>query len=102
MHLRGIVLPAGEPGQLWVADGIIHAEPVPGATTVCDGGYILPGMVDAHCHIGIGPQGPASLAVGSSAGWPNCGRGLYPRLHIVGTSARAMTATPAVTPIAST
>jgi imidazolonepropionase-like amidohydrolase len=62
MHLRGIVLPAGEPGQLWVADGIIHAEPVPGATTVCDGGYILPGLVDAHCHIGIGPQGPASLA----------------------------------------
>lgn len=62
MHLRGIVLPAGEPGELWVADGVIHAEPMPGATTVCDGGYILPGLVDAHCHIGIGSQGPASLA----------------------------------------
>ncbi|OLE28603.1 MAG: hypothetical protein AUG49_01855 [Catenulispora sp. 13_1_20CM_3_70_7] len=62
MHLRGIVLPAGEPGELWVADGVICADPVRKATTVCDGGYILPGLVDAHCHIGIGPQGAASLA----------------------------------------
>jgi imidazolonepropionase-like amidohydrolase len=62
MHLRGIVLPAGEPGELWVANGVIFADPVPEATTVCDGGYILPGLVDAHCHIGIGPQGAASLA----------------------------------------
>jgi imidazolonepropionase-like amidohydrolase len=62
MHLRGIVLPAGEPGELWVADGVICADPVPAAPTVCDGGYIVPGLVDAHCHIGIGPQGAASLA----------------------------------------
>jgi imidazolonepropionase-like amidohydrolase len=62
MHLRGIVLPAGELGELWVAGGVICAEPVAEAITVCDGGYILPGLVDAHCHIGIGPQGPASLA----------------------------------------
>ena len=62
MHLRGVVLPAGEPGELWVADGVICAEPVPGAATVCDGGYILPGLVDAHCHVGIGAEGPASLA----------------------------------------
>ncbi|MDQ3826670.1 MAG: amidohydrolase family protein, partial [Actinomycetota bacterium] len=62
MHLRGIVLPAGQPGELWVADGIICADPAPEATTVCDGGYILPGLVDAHCHIGIGAQGAASLA----------------------------------------
>jgi imidazolonepropionase-like amidohydrolase len=62
MHLRGIVLPAGEPGELWVADGVICAGPVAGATTVCDGGYILPGLVDAHCHIGIGPRGAASLS----------------------------------------
>jgi imidazolonepropionase-like amidohydrolase len=62
MHLRGVLLPAGEPGELWVADGVIWPEPVPGAVTVCDGGYLLPGLVDAHCHIGIGAQGPASLA----------------------------------------
>jgi imidazolonepropionase-like amidohydrolase len=62
MHLRGILLPAGEPGELWVADGVICAEPVAGAITVCDGGFILPGLVDAHCHVGVGPQGPTSLA----------------------------------------
>jgi imidazolonepropionase-like amidohydrolase len=62
MHLRGVLLPAGEPGDLWVANGVICAEPVPGAVTVCDGGYVLPGLVDAHCHIGIGAQGPATLA----------------------------------------
>ncbi|MGH3872175.1 MAG: amidohydrolase family protein [Pseudonocardiaceae bacterium] len=62
LHLRGVLLPAGEPGELWVAGGVIHTEPVPGALTVIDGGYVLPGLVDAHCHVGIGPRGPASLA----------------------------------------
>ncbi|MGH3909396.1 MAG: amidohydrolase family protein [Pseudonocardiaceae bacterium] len=55
------MLPAGEPGELWVADGVICTEPVPGATTVVDGGYLLPGLVDAHCHVGIGSRGPATL-----------------------------------------
>jgi imidazolonepropionase-like amidohydrolase len=62
LHLRGILLPEGEFGELWVTGGVICTEPVPGAVTVCDGGFVLPGLVDAHCHIGIGPQGPASLA----------------------------------------
>ncbi|HEX8762084.1 MAG TPA: amidohydrolase family protein [Pseudonocardiaceae bacterium] len=62
MHLRGVLLPAGEPGELWVVDGLICTDPVPGAITVVDGGYVLPGLVDAHCHVGLGPQGPASLA----------------------------------------
>ena len=61
MHLRGILLPAGEPGDLWVANGMLCAEPVPGAVTVSDGGYVLPGLVDAHCHVGIGAAGPATL-----------------------------------------
>ena len=61
MHLRAILLPAGEPAELWVADGVIHTEPVPGAITACDGGYLLPGLVDAHCHVGIGSQGAVSL-----------------------------------------
>jgi imidazolonepropionase-like amidohydrolase len=61
-HLRGVLLPAGEPGELWIAGGVIGTEPIPGATTVCDGGYVLAGLVDAHCHIGIAPRGPASLA----------------------------------------
>ncbi|MFY9809526.1 MAG: amidohydrolase family protein [Pseudonocardiaceae bacterium] len=61
MHLRGVLLPTGEPGELWVSGGVICAQPVPNAVTVCDGGYLLPGLVDAHCHVGIGARGPASL-----------------------------------------
>lgn len=62
MHLRGVLLPAGQPGELWVSGGVICAEPVPDAITVCDGGYVVPGLVDAHCHVGLGAQGPVSLA----------------------------------------
>lgn len=61
LHLRGVLLPGGEPGELWVADGVVSTEPVPGAETIADGGYLLPGLVDAHCHVGLGPQGPVSL-----------------------------------------
>ncbi|MQA15509.1 MAG: amidohydrolase family protein [Pseudonocardiaceae bacterium] len=61
LHLRGVLLPAGEPGELWVADGRIRTEPVPGAETVIDGGYLVPGLVDAHCHVGLGAAGQISL-----------------------------------------
>lgn len=61
VHLRGVLLPAGEPGELWVADGVICSEPVPGAATLCTEGYLLPGLVDAHCHVGIGPGGATTL-----------------------------------------
>ena len=61
LHLRGVVLPqdesGDEPRDLWLADGVVHTEPVAGARTVFDGGWLLPGLVDAHCHIGLGPAG---------------------------------------------
>ena len=61
LHLRGIGLPDGEPVEWWVADGVLSAEPVPGAETVFTDGWILPGLVDAHCHVGIGEHGPTDL-----------------------------------------
>ena len=61
LHLRGVLLPGGEPGELWVVDGLVRTEPVPGAETVADRGYVLPGLVDAHCHVGLGPDGPVGL-----------------------------------------
>jgi imidazolonepropionase-like amidohydrolase len=57
VHLSGVVLPEGEHRDLWVRDGRITFEPVPGAETVSRRGWILPGLVDAHCHVGIGPGG---------------------------------------------
>jgi len=57
LHLQRVLLPEGEPRDLWVADGLIRTEPVPDAVTVCQGAWILPGLVDAHCHIGLGANG---------------------------------------------
>ena len=54
LHLRGVVLPEGEQRDLWVVDGRLCTDAVPGAETVVRGGWLLPGLVDAHCHIGIG------------------------------------------------
>jgi imidazolonepropionase-like amidohydrolase len=62
LHLRGVVLPGDEPLDLWVVNGRVRTTEVPGADTVFDGGYLVPGLVDAHCHVGIGPQGPVDLA----------------------------------------
>ncbi|MGC0363446.1 imidazolonepropionase-like amidohydrolase [Rhodococcus sp. 27YEA15] len=53
LHLRGIGLPAAQPIELWIVDGKISFEPVAGAETVVDSGWIIPGLVDAHCHVGI-------------------------------------------------
>ncbi|KOV81041.1 hypothetical protein ADL03_29820 [Nocardia sp. NRRL S-836] len=61
MHLRGVVLPDGEPRDLWVVNGRVRTQPVPGAQTVVDGGFLVPGLVDAHCHVGLGPQGGVEL-----------------------------------------
>jgi len=61
-RLRGVALPSGESVQLWVdGAGLLTDEPVVGAETLADGGWIVPGLVDAHCHIGLGAHGVVSL-----------------------------------------
>nr|WP_231851693.1 amidohydrolase family protein [Modestobacter marinus] len=59
LHLSGVVLPEAEHRDLWVTDGRITFEAVPGAETVSRGGWLLPGLVDAHCHVGIAAGGTA-------------------------------------------
>ena len=61
MHLRGVVLPDGVAQDVWIADGRISAEPVEGAGTLVSEGFLVPGLVDAHCHPAIGPQGPTTV-----------------------------------------
>jgi len=53
LHVRGVVLPDGEVRDLWLVGDRVTLEPVAGAETVSDGGWIVPGLVDAHCHLGI-------------------------------------------------
>ncbi|HEX3814313.1 MAG TPA: amidohydrolase family protein [Mycobacteriales bacterium] len=59
LHLAGVVLPEGEHRDLWVVDGRITFERVAGAETVTRSGWIVPGLVDAHCHVGLSPAGHA-------------------------------------------
>src|ERR1700741_722072 len=61
MHVRGLGLPDETEIQLWIVDGRISTEPVAGAETVFDGGWIVPGLVDAHCHVGLGQHGSIEL-----------------------------------------
>jgi imidazolonepropionase-like amidohydrolase len=57
LHVRGVILPDDEVRDLWLIEDRVTFERVPGAVTLSDGGYVLPGLVDAHCHIGIRPGG---------------------------------------------
>jgi imidazolonepropionase-like amidohydrolase len=61
LHIRGRGLPDGEPVEWWIAQGVLSSAPVAGADTVFAGGWILPGLVDAHCHVGLGEDGPVEL-----------------------------------------
>ena len=57
LHLSGVVLPEGEHRDVWVRDGRFTFESVPGAETISRNGWLLPGLVDAHCHVGVGAGG---------------------------------------------
>ena len=74
LHLSGVVLPEGEHRDVWVRDGRFTFEPVPGAETVSRGGWLLPGLVDAHCHVGIGAGGGAVEDDAEAAGARRAGR----------------------------
>ncbi|MCO8271924.1 amidohydrolase family protein [Actinoplanes sp. TRM 88003] len=52
-HVRGVVLPDGEVKDLWLVGDRVTFEPVKDAETISDGGFVVPGLVDAHCHLGI-------------------------------------------------
>src|SRR3954452_22320351 len=55
-RFRGPVLPSGEARDLYVVDGLVTYEPQAGAETVAEG-WIVPGLVDAHCHVGLDEHG---------------------------------------------
>ncbi|MBM0234066.1 amidohydrolase family protein [Micromonospora sp. STR1_7] len=63
LHVRGVLLPDDEVRDLWLVGDRVTFTPVPGAETVVDGGFVLPGLVDAHCHIGIARGGAPITSV---------------------------------------
>ena len=59
LRFSGPVLPDGEVREVYVVDGRVTLEPVPGAERAVDG-WIVPGLVDAHCHLGLDDDGAIS------------------------------------------
>lgn len=61
-RLRGTILPTGETCELWVVNGRVSFTSVAEAETIATDCWILPGLVDAHCHLGLVADGAADEA----------------------------------------
>lgn len=59
LRLRGVFLPEETVRDAWIVGGRLSFTPVPDADLIADGGWVLPGLVDAHCHVGLSPAGHA-------------------------------------------
>jgi imidazolonepropionase-like amidohydrolase len=55
MRFSGPVLPEGEWRDVYVVDGVVSYEP--SDAELGAEGWIVPGLVDAHCHIGLDEHG---------------------------------------------
>lgn len=66
LHVRGRILLGDdrELGELWIKDGVVSftRPSAPGTNQVTVEGFALPGLVDVHAHVGLGPGGAVSLA----------------------------------------
>jgi imidazolonepropionase-like amidohydrolase len=60
LRFSGPVLPGGEPAELYVVDGSVTYQRQPGAESAAEG-WIVPGLVDAHCHIGLDDHGATTV-----------------------------------------
>ena len=53
LRIQGTLLPTGEPTQFWLlGDRVTLTEPAVPTTTVVEGGFLTPGLVDVHTHPG--------------------------------------------------
>jgi imidazolonepropionase-like amidohydrolase len=58
LRVVGTVLPSGERQELHLSGGLVVDRPAAAdVSTVHTGGWIVPGLVDAHCHIGLDQHG---------------------------------------------
>ncbi len=70
LHVRGRVLAARDAAtgeldvrdELWVVGGTVTYQRPAGEPSGALDGWVLPGLVDAHCHVGLGPDGPVDAA----------------------------------------
>jgi imidazolonepropionase-like amidohydrolase len=67
LHLRGVFLPEEQLRDAWVVDGRLTFERFSGdCPTVLREGWVVPGLVDMHCHVGLSPQGWVDSAQGQA------------------------------------
>jgi imidazolonepropionase-like amidohydrolase len=65
LHIKGPVLtgPQETAPEAWVVGGrITYERPTAAREVVALTGWALPGLVDAHCHVGLGPEGAVDAA----------------------------------------
>ena len=65
LHVKGRVLAGPDDAdvrdELWVVGGrITYDRPAAARDVRTVEGWVLPGLVDAHCHVGLGPDGPVT------------------------------------------
>jgi imidazolonepropionase-like amidohydrolase len=66
MRLRAVPLPGGdEPVEWTIADGRVHARPGPPDVPELPGGWVAPGLVDAHAHLTFEARDRLGLPRGS-------------------------------------
>jgi imidazolonepropionase-like amidohydrolase len=68
LHVQGRILLGPDPeadvrDELWVIDGRVSFSPPSGAADITRvSGWAIPGLVDAHCHVGLDAQGAVDAA----------------------------------------
>jgi imidazolonepropionase-like amidohydrolase len=65
LHVRGRVIldDFTEVGELWCVGGFVTFErPRHSGEVTTVEGWAVPGLVDVHCHVGLGPQGAVDVA----------------------------------------
>ena len=62
LHLTGTVVvgDGAELDECWVVEGRLTLDPPDEPARELEG-WVLPGLVDVHCHIGLGPDGEVSV-----------------------------------------
>jgi imidazolonepropionase-like amidohydrolase len=53
LHVRGRLLPEDATRDVFIVRGRFTFAPVPDARTVVSDGFVIPGLVDAHAHLGL-------------------------------------------------
>jgi imidazolonepropionase-like amidohydrolase len=78
LHIKGSVLvgPQEVRDEIWVVGGrITYDVPASGADVQTVQGWVLPGLVDAHCHIGLDAHGAVDAATAEGQALADRGAG---------------------------